>query len=159
MITSRRPDLPDQVNCDLPVTAPTAEQRATVSHRKGKRTATRFDRMAVAGDFECWRATTRLWRPQALRMHAAETDLPILGDSLSKRRPTYSLEAYRRKQAPRRDFAPPFFRGLHAHLFRVSWTTEPQDAPSSAVCLPPGRLAVVFQSLFGRSFFKQFAEG
>jgi 23S rRNA-/tRNA-specific pseudouridylate synthase len=155
MITPRNPALPDQCDCDLPVVPPTPDRRASISHQNGKRTATRFQRLAVAGDFECWKASTRFWRPQALRLHALESGLPILGDSLFGRRSGFSLQAYRRKQAPRRDFGPSFFSQLHAHLFRVEWKRDAEADPQAAVSLPRGRLEVVFRTLFGKSFLQR----
>jgi len=157
MITPRNPDLPDQCDCDLPVVPATPDRRAAISHQSGKRTATRFQRLAVAGDFECWKASTHFWRPQALRLHALETGLPILGDSRFGRRSGFTLQAYRRKQAPRRDFGPPFLNQLHAHLFRVEWKTDAEADPQAAVSLPRGRLEVVFRSLFGKAFLSRLA--
>ena len=68
--------------CRLPVAAHFTEARALVSRKTGKKAETRFCRLEKFGNVELWRAETAFPRLHQIRLHAAESGIPVLGDAL-----------------------------------------------------------------------------
>lgn len=82
LLSRAAPGAPDAFTCALPVAAHFSEARALVSHTTGKKSATRFERLEKLGAWEIWRAETTLPRPHQVRLHAAESGIPAVGDAL-----------------------------------------------------------------------------
>ncbi|MCH8475078.1 MAG: hypothetical protein LAT55_07615 [Opitutales bacterium] len=77
-----RPELPDQLECDLPVARHRQEDRALVSHRTGKKASTLFRRLHALPGGDYWESTSAFDRWHQVRLHAAESGIPPLLDSL-----------------------------------------------------------------------------
>jgi len=76
------PQLPDSLECALPLARRRDAPGMRVSHRSGKKSRTAFFRIAQRGELALWRATIQLPRVHQLRIHAAETGLALPGESL-----------------------------------------------------------------------------
>ncbi|MCC5789641.1 MAG: hypothetical protein JJT75_08400 [Opitutales bacterium] len=77
-----RPELPDQLECHLPVARHRQEDRALVSHRTGKKATTLFRRLHALPGGDYWESTSPFDRWHQVRLHAAESGFPPLLDSL-----------------------------------------------------------------------------
>ena len=80
-LTAKKTELPEQ-ECTLPVGPHKSEPRLVVTHRYGKKATTRFTRLIQRDNLSLWEATTTHPRLHQIRLHAAELELGILGDSL-----------------------------------------------------------------------------
>lgn len=78
---ARREDAPEEGGlCDLPLRADEVRRRTTVSHRRGKRSETRFAPGEALGDWRLWTATCSLARRDQVQVHAAECGIRIAGE-------------------------------------------------------------------------------
>ncbi len=115
----------EAIDCQLPLTRHSTKARLVVSHRQGKRSRTEFSRMARLGSFSMWKAVTNYYRVHMVRLHAAESGLPIVGDSLYGQVPSIYLSQLKRDyRASTRRKEQPLYRGLCLHMGTVSFTDE-----------------------------------
>lgn len=70
------------LQCDLPLAELKGEARMRVSHRHGKKASTVFRRIGHWSDLSEWEAVTCYPRPHQVRLHAMESGLRILGESI-----------------------------------------------------------------------------
>lgn len=75
-----------ELNCDLPVGPHQSEQRSVITHRFGKKSITRFKKMGESPSLDLWEAFTFRPRLHQIRLHAAELGIPILGDTVYRRK-------------------------------------------------------------------------
>lgn len=68
--------------CRLPVAAHFSEARTLISHKTGKKSETHFIKEEKFGEYELWRAETAFPRLHQVRLHAQESGIPVVGDSL-----------------------------------------------------------------------------
>jgi tRNA pseudouridine32 synthase/23S rRNA pseudouridine746 synthase len=68
--------------CQLPIAAHFKEQRGFISHRLGKKAETVFRPVERMGVFGLWEAETAYPRFHQIRLHAAESGIPLWGDEL-----------------------------------------------------------------------------
>lgn len=140
LICERAAHLPDALECSLPLARHKAGGSMLVSHKSGKKTATRFRRLAVAKaptgkanplfDKELWAAETAYLRPHQIRLHAHESGLRVCGESLYAQVPSFylsELKGLRRRLADE----VPLWSGPMVHLASV-WAE-----PAAAASLPP----------------------
>lgn len=70
------------IECNLPIAMHSKLPRAQISHRTGKKSTTRFRKVARSRHLSLWEAETTHPRMHQIRIHAAESRIPILGDQL-----------------------------------------------------------------------------
>lgn len=80
--STARPDLPDELECHLPVARHRREDRALVSHRSGKKATTHFRRLHSFEGGDCWESISSFDRWHQIRLHSAELGIPPLLDAL-----------------------------------------------------------------------------
>lgn len=101
LICERTPDLPDTLDCDLPIARHRDGGQMLVSHKSGKKTFTSFRRLAVAKmpkgrhnplfEKELWEATATYMRPHQIRLHAHELGLRVCGEGHYAQVPSFYL--------------------------------------------------------------------
>jgi 23S rRNA-/tRNA-specific pseudouridylate synthase len=74
--------LDDSFECSLPVAQHVGKPVALVSRNTGKKSMTFFRRVQRAGDWSWWEAVSTYPRYHQVRLHAAESGLRIVGESL-----------------------------------------------------------------------------
>ena len=72
----------DTFSCALPVARHDLLSRALISHSTGKKSITHFRRTARIARWSWWEATTPFPRFHQVRLHAAENNLRIVGETL-----------------------------------------------------------------------------
>lgn len=92
-----------EANCDLPLARHREEARMVVSHKTGKTAETRFRRLRKLGSYEEWEALTVFPRRHQLLIHALESGLPVVGDSLYARERVVYLSRLKRGYRGKRD--------------------------------------------------------
>ena len=100
-----------------------------VSHKRGKRTSTHFQKIAHHDLYDLWQAETQYLRPHQIRIHAAESGLKMVGETL------YSQTAPPQPLLPKKR---PLYSGISLHLKEVLWAEEVVTAP-----LPKKMLALI----------------
>lgn len=68
--------------CSLPLSGDDAGCQAVINRKKGKKSHTAFRRIMDYGLCAEWEATTTLPRPHQVRLHARESGLSLIGDTL-----------------------------------------------------------------------------
>ncbi len=71
-----------ELECDLPLAVHRSEYRALVTHSAGKKTATRFRRLENFGAVSLWESESVFDRFHQVRLHAAESGLRMLGETI-----------------------------------------------------------------------------
>lgn len=110
LFCERAPDLPDSLECTLPIARHREEAQMLVSHKSGKKTFTTFRRLAVTQqptgrhnplfDKELWEASCTYLRPHQVRLHAHEIGLRICGESLYAKVPSFYLSELKGLRRP-----------------------------------------------------------
>lgn len=111
--------LPGEFTCTLPVAAHFSEARALISHKTGKKSETRFVRAESFGNYELWRAETAFPRLHQIRLHAQESGLPIVGETLYGGVPAISNAEFGRKGRLNKGEVRPLYAPPCVHLERV----------------------------------------
>lgn len=122
-VTMGRPTQ-NEVVCELPMAPHAMEPRMLVSHTTGKKTLTTFRLEQRFRGYAIWTATTTFDRLHQIRLHAAESGLPIVGESrYAKTTPIFLSEI-------KRDYRPagngtrveqPLYGELCLHLARIAF--------------------------------------
>ena len=111
-----------EILCELPLAPHALEPRMLVSHATGKKTVTSFRQEQRFRGYAVWTATTTFDRLHQIRLHAAESGLPIVGESrYAKTAPIY-LSEIKRTYRPAGDGSrveQPLYGELCLHLARV----------------------------------------
>ena len=89
--------------CDLPLARHSRLPRMLVSHTTGKRCQTRFELREELGPFHYCTAETVFPRRHQILLHALETGLPVLGDTLYARQRPLFLSGMKRDYSPKKD--------------------------------------------------------
>ena len=71
-----------ELHCDLPVGPHKSEHRSVITHRYGKKSDTRFRKLAESDRMTSWEAVTFHPRLHQIRLHAAELRIPVFGDPI-----------------------------------------------------------------------------
>ncbi len=116
-----KPAMPheDEFFCRLPVAAHFSEPRALVSSSTGKKSETHFFRLENFGKWELWRAETAFPRLHQIRLHAAESGLPIVGDALYGRVPPVLNSELRRKGRLNKGEERPLYASACIHAEKI----------------------------------------
>ncbi len=122
-VTMGRPTATEIV-CELPMAPHATESRMLISHTTGKKTLTTFRLEQRFRGYAVWTATTAYDRLHQVRLHAAESGLPIVGESrYAKTTPIFLSEI-------KRDYRPagngtrveqPLYGELCLHLARIAF--------------------------------------
>lgn len=80
-LTAADPD-EEEISCELPLAVHREKPLALVSHRTGKKTVTRFRRVDRLRIGALWESESAYDRYHQVRLHAAESGLPMLGETL-----------------------------------------------------------------------------
>jgi 23S rRNA-/tRNA-specific pseudouridylate synthase len=120
-------------------------RRMLVSHHTGKKASTRFNRTESFGRTQLWEATTDYGRLHQIRLHGAECELGLLGESIYSKTPLVYLSQlkrrFRRSGKPER----PIYPHLALHLSRVELRAPGVTGWTVEALLPKG-----FEVLIGR---------
>ncbi|MDR1255843.1 MAG: hypothetical protein LBJ94_02895 [Puniceicoccales bacterium] len=103
--------------CSLPIARHFSKERMLISARTGKKSRTNFNFFARVGKCEHWQARCTYLRKDQLCLHAHESGLAVLGDTLYGRTkiPSFS-EIKRHFKANRRGSNGSLYAGIAAHL-------------------------------------------
>lgn len=109
-----------EIVCELPIAPHDSQPRMLVSHTTGKKTVTRFNLEQRFRGYAVWTATTTFDRLHQIRLHAAESGLPIMGESRYAKVPAVMLSEIKRdyRPSPRRP-EEPIYGELALHLARI----------------------------------------
>ncbi|MBC9888427.1 MAG: hypothetical protein F7B06_00965 [Opitutae bacterium] len=120
--------------CHLPVARHHRENRVVISRKTGKKSYTFFDELGKLPPYLLWRARARNPRLHQVRIHAAESGLPILGDDLygSGRVDPATVEPTWARRALSR------IRGLALFLREVHLPAQMKEKTPVAADLPRG---------------------
>ncbi|MDP0501911.1 MAG: hypothetical protein Q7P63_17600 [Verrucomicrobiota bacterium JB022] len=110
--------------CDLPVARHWQHAQAIVSHTSGKKTETRFDRVAKVGRYSLWIAETRFYRLDHICLHAYERGLRVLGDERYARSLVPMLSDLKRDYRPGRREELPLWHGPAMRLKELEGPKE-----------------------------------
>ncbi len=105
----------EERTCQLPVSVHNTEPRALISHQSGKKCKTRFRLLKRLGDYAWWEARATYLRPHQIRLHAAESGLAVVGDSLYGGPAPICLSALKRDYRNRGE-EKPLYAQLCLHL-------------------------------------------
>ena len=109
----------DEFFCRLPVAAHFSEPRALISSSTGKKSETHFSRLEKFGKWELWRAETTFPRLHQIRLHAAESGLPVVGDTLYGRVPPVLNSELRRKGRLNKGEERPLYASACIHAEKI----------------------------------------
>jgi 23S rRNA pseudouridine955/2504/2580 synthase len=109
-----------EIVCELPIAPHDSQPRMLVSHTTGKKTVTRFNLEQRFRGYAVWTATTTFDRLHQIRLHAAESGLPIMGESRYAKVASVMLSEIKRdyRASPRRP-EEPIYGELALHLARI----------------------------------------
>jgi 23S rRNA-/tRNA-specific pseudouridylate synthase len=132
--------------CSLPLSRHRKQKRVLVSHHTGKKASTMFRRVESFGSISRWEAETFYSRIHQIRIHAAESDLGILGERLYKSVPLVYLSSLKRKF--RRGGRPerPIYGHIALHLKRVE-LAFPDQVPTRIEAPPPKGYSLMVKRL------------
>lgn len=134
-----------EITCDLPVAKHFHQSRVLVSHSTGKKCETRFKYLRNFGQFQLWEAETRDNRLHQIRLHAAESGLRIVGDTLYGGFEELFLSKVKKGYRPNSEKERPLYEGVCVHLVNIEFDIP--DRPMDSIYAPlPGR----FNSLLKR---------
>lgn len=123
----------DSLECHLPLCPHSQEKRMFVSHKRGKRASTHFKKIAQHDQYDLWQAETQYLRPHQIRIHAAESDLKMIGETL------YTSRKATQPPAPKQSLKPkhPASQGIDLHLKEILWEKEIVISPLPKKMLVP----------------------
>ena len=131
-----------ETECGLPVAMHTTDAKACISHKTGKKSLTRFRKVAETSDLALWEAETRHPRMHQIRIHAFESGIPILGDPIYGFRGTDNEPMAR---SVKRNFVR-YFAGLAVVLTEIDGSRVFSEIDSVS-----GELPKPFRSLLRKS--------
>jgi 23S rRNA pseudouridine1911/1915/1917 synthase len=102
LVTSAAPPS-EALSCDLPLARHSRQPCMLVSHTSGKRSETAFETVEVRGGYAVIRASTHFPRRHQVLLHAYESGLPVLGDTVYARTPPLLLSRLKRNYRPHPD--------------------------------------------------------
>lgn len=109
-----------EFECRLPVAAHFSEPRAVVSSKTGRKSETRFRREEDFGKFALWAAETAFPRLHQVRLHAAESGIPVVGDALYGGAAPLVNASFCRKGRLNKGEERPIYAPICLHLERIS---------------------------------------
>jgi len=124
--------------CDLPIAQHSQGEQMLVSHKTGKKCDTRFRYLRSFGRYQLWEAETSDFRMHQLRLHAAERDLDIVGETLYSQGESIFLSMIKRGYRRNRGAERPIYDQLAAHLVSVDFNIPDRKLPAVYAPLPKG---------------------
>lgn len=138
-----------ELYCDLPIAKHFNESRMLVSHKTGKKCDTAFKFLRNFGHgFELWEASTSYSRIHQVRLHAAESDLSIAGESIYANGEKIYLSSLKKGFRGNRAREYPIYDALALHLVQVEFGGDFSAYPSVTAPLP-GKFASLLKHLEG----------
>ena len=132
--------------CDLPIAKHFHEKRMLVSHKTGKKCATRFQYLRSYGQYELWEAESTELRVHQTRLHAAESGLKIVGETLYSDGGQIHLSRLKRDFKRSDDREAPIYPHLCLHLVELGIRLP--DFETDSVCAPlPNRFETLLKRL------------
>ena len=101
LLVVRAPADLETCECDLPLARHGQEKEVLVSHRTGKKTLTRFQRLQSRGKYSIWEATVDYLRIHQIQLHAYEVGLPIVGEMQYARESEVYFSQLKRSYVPK----------------------------------------------------------
>ncbi len=127
-----------EFDCNLPIAVHSNGKKMLVSHKTGKKCETRFSFLRSYGRYQLWEAETRDLRAHQIRVHAAERDLMIVGETEYSKGDCIFLsmikKGYRRGSEPEN----PIYDHLCSHLVSVDFEIPEVHCPGAYAPLPKG---------------------
>lgn len=138
--------------CDLPLARHGQEQEILVSHKTGKKTYTRFQRLQTRGRYSLWEATMSFARLQQVQLHAFEVGLPIVGERQYARESEIYFSQLKRSYVPKgTDPERPIYAG--PAMFLAELVVPMPDGSKTVIQRPaPKHFTVLLKALakYGR---------
>ncbi|MCH6255436.1 pseudouridine synthase [Puniceicoccaceae bacterium K14] len=125
-----------EMECSLPVAKHFHEKRALVSHSTGKKCETRFKFLRNFGGFQLWEAETRDNRLHQVRLHAAESGIRIVGDTIYGGFEPLYLSKVKRGYRPNSEKERAMYDGVCIHLVNVEFDIPEREMSSIHAPLP-----------------------
>ena len=145
LLTPGRP-ADEEILCELPLAPHATEPHMVVSHATGKKTATRFRLAQRFRGYALWTATTNFDRPHQVRVHAAESGLPIVGETRYTKTALVYLSEIKLDYRPTAHRELPLYSGLGLHLASIEFP-DTDGARRTVECPPPKGFAVLLRRL------------
>ncbi len=126
--------------CTLPVAKHFSEPRALISHKTGKKSCTIFAREESFPPWELWRAQTTFPRFHQIRLHAAESGLPIVGEEVYENVPSIKISDLRANNRLNKGDDKTFYANLCLHLASAKILfpkTAPKNFPTELTISAP----------------------
>ena len=112
---------PDEWTCDLSIAWDEHKQRSYPSLKKGKKAATRFQKVQTLSSYHLFKCSTHYLRTQQLQIHAHFSYFDILGDTLWTT-DNHLVYLEQLKQNIKNPSSKPITEGLHLALTEVHFT-------------------------------------
>ncbi len=119
-----------EFSCTLPVAKHFSGPRALISHKTGKKSCTIFVREESFPPWELWRAQTTFPRFHQIRLHAAESGIPIVGEKIYGEVPTIKISDLRANNRLNKGEDKAFYADLCLHLANAK-ILFPKNAPQN----------------------------
>ncbi|MGF1530789.1 MAG: hypothetical protein ACFCU4_05470 [Puniceicoccaceae bacterium] len=149
----KKNDLADDLVCQLPIAYHSKTRLSLISHKTGKKSETRFRRLARYGSSEVWEACATYLRRDQIRLHASEVGLSLYGEdtylaAVEQPLPGPSLLSLQTRRRSRPEKNPqPLYPFPHLHLREIS-IPQTSDQPAQNCQAPlPGPLQQVIDRL------------
>lgn len=127
-----------QFECDLPIAVHSNGSRMLVSHKTGKKCETSFQYLRSFGRYQLWEASTRDMRPHQIRIHAAERDLQIVGETEYSQGDRIYLSMIKKGYRRRSGQEDPIYGPICVHLVSVEFEVPEENWPGAQAPLPKG---------------------
>lgn len=143
-LAAKGSNVPDSFECDLPLARHHTKALVLVSSTTGKKSRTTFRKIGDAGPFAWWEAESDFPRIHQVRVHAHESGLRIVGDTLYSREPLPFLSRYKRDFDPGKNKEEqPLCDQMCLHLYSVSFPDMDGSTHEVVAPIPPRILKMV----------------
>lgn len=124
----------DEISCDLPLSKHYSKPKMVVSNKTGKKCRTNFKRLEKIGSYEVWEAELDYMRMHQVRIHAHESGLGIVGESLYGAVEPVYLSKLKRRYVHKEEREKPLYEGICLHLSEVQYV----NPEGEKVCVRAG---------------------
>lgn len=138
----------DPFICELPIEALVERPSVRISHRYGKKAQTHFQLLQDLGDYQLWQAQTRYPRLHQIRIHAAESGLAIVGETMYTQCPAIYLSSIKPRFYKEKLEEKPLYANMCLHLEKV--VVDPlvaADIPTTYELSKPKSFEVMLKKL------------
>lgn len=127
-----------KLHCDLPIATHSDGKRMLVSHKTGKKCETLFTYLRSYGRYQLWEAETRDFRTHQIRIHAAERDLEIVGETEYANGDRIFLSMIKKGYRRNSETENPIYDQICAHLVSVDLEVPGETYQGAYAPLPKG---------------------